>query len=215
MEIRYIGHSSFILKNKQAAVVTDPFDSENVGLKFPKSIEADIVTVSHDHFDHNAVSRVTGNPFVISKPGEYEVKTIGVTGFPSYHDSAAGAERGKNTIFRYEMDNLNICHLGDLGHVLTDAEVERLDGIDVLMIPVGGFYTISPEEASKIIAEIEPSLVLPMHYGRDDLNQKQFGSLKSLADFLKVCEITDINRVSKLTLTRDKLPEQIQVVIFE
>jgi L-ascorbate metabolism protein UlaG (beta-lactamase superfamily) len=216
MEIKYFGHSSFQIKNKYATIVTDPYDQNAIGIKFPKNIEANIVTVSHDHADHNSISNISGSPFVISEVGEYEVSGISFTGFTSFHDNEKGDKRGLNIIFKIEADGLNICHLGDLGHNLNDDELDRIDGVDILMIPVGGFYTIGSEDALKIIKEIEPSYVLPMHYGRSELDPKAFGSLVTLDKFLHDAGAdTEIQKIPKLNVTKDKLPEKMQYVIFE
>ena len=135
MDIFYLGHSSFKLKGKHGSIITDPFDSKKVGLKY-SSNEADIVSISHEHEDHNAVSAIKGEPKVISGPGEYEIKGISILGFSSFHDSKNGEERGKNTIYVFEIDTVRICHLGDLGQKLSDSLIESLGDIDVLMIPV-------------------------------------------------------------------------------
>lgn len=141
MDISFLGHSAFKLKGKTASVVTDPYDP-SIGLKFPKT-EADIVTITHDHLDHNAADQVGGNPFVISGPGEYEVKGIKIIGVPSFHDEKKGEVRGKNTIYNIKIDGLYICHLGDLGQTeLGSEQSDAIGQVDVLLIPVGGFYTI-------------------------------------------------------------------------
>jgi L-ascorbate metabolism protein UlaG (beta-lactamase superfamily) len=215
MEITYLGHAAFRIKGKTATVVTDPFAPEDVGLKFPKHITADVITVSHDHPDHNATGEIEGTAYVVNGPGEYEIKGVGIIGLPTFHDEEKGAKRGKNTIYRIEMDGLSIVHLGDLGHTLSAEDVDALDGVDILMIPVGGFYTIDPAAAVSVINEIEPSIVLPMHYGRTQLNQKAFGALATREAFLKEIGKEDVVPQPKLTVTRDKLPEQMQVVILE
>lgn len=215
MDITYFGHSSFRLRGKSADVVTDPYDSSMVGLKFPKNISADIVTVSHEHPDHNAISAVEGSPFIISGSGEYEVKGVAIVGIPSFHDDEKGKARGKNTIYRFEIDGMNIVHLGDLGHLLTAEDVDGLDGVDILLVPVGGFYTIDASTATKVISEIEPSIVIPMHYGRPELIQKSFGELTPLSVFLKEMGKTETTPVLKLSITKDKLPEEMQVVVLQ
>ena len=147
MEITYLGHASFRIKGKTTTVVTDPYKPDHVGLKFPKHISADIVSVSHDHPDHNAIHQIEGAAYVVNGPGEYEIKGVGVIGLSTFHDEEKGAKRGKNTIYRIEMDGLSIVHLGDLGHTLSAEEVDSLDGVDILMIPVGGVYTIDAAKA--------------------------------------------------------------------
>ncbi len=215
MDITPLGHASFRLKGKQAVVVTDPYASDMVGLKFPKHIAADIVTVSHDHEDHNAVGAVEGSPFVVKGPGEYEIKGVGIVGFSVFHDSEKGAKRGRNTMYRIELDGISVVHAGDLGHLLTDDQIEALDGVNVLMLPVGGCFTIDPAQASQIINEVEPNIVIPMHYGRPELNQQVFGSLAPLANFLKEIGKKETVAISKLTVTKDKLPDEMQIVVLE
>ncbi len=187
MEITYLGHAAFRLKGKSATVVTDPYTPEHVGLKFPKHITADIVTVSHDHPDHNATGQVEGTAYIVNGPGEYEIKGVGVI----------GRKIEQTTMYRIEVDGFSIVHLGDLGRALSAEEVDSLDGVDILMVPVGS-------SAVAVINEIEPSVVIPMCYHRDELTA-----------FLKEIGKEDVVPQSKLTVTRDKLPEQMQVVILE
>lgn len=215
MDLFYLGHSSFKIKGKKSTVVCDPFDSAMVGLKFPKNIEANVITVSHEHKDHNAVEQIGGTPFIVRGPGEYEAQGVSVIGLPSFHDDQKGKERGRNTIYSIELDGIHICHLGDLGEMLTDKEIEELGTVDILLIPVGGVYTITGKQASELIAEIEPSIVIPMHYGRDDLNQKGFAELTTLPAFLKLMGAEGTAVQPKLTITRDKLPETMQMVVLE
>ncbi|MDP1722475.1 MAG: MBL fold metallo-hydrolase [Candidatus Gottesmanbacteria bacterium] len=214
MDITYLGHSSFKLRGKAATVVTDPYGS-NIGLTFPKHVEADIVTVSHQHEDHNALRLVEGNPFIVTGPGEYEIKGVGVVGLGVYHDDQKGAKRGKNTIYRIEIDGLSVVHLGDLGHELTAADVDSLDGVDILLVPVGGVYTIDASVAAKIVGEIEPTIVIPMHYNRPGLDQKMFAELSGVDAFLKEMGKTEVSPQPKFSVTRDKLPEEMQVVVLQ
>lgn len=214
MDITHLGHSSFKLRGKTASVITDPFAS-SIGLSFPKHTAADIVTVSHDHDDHNAASVVDGNPFVITGPGEYEIKGVGLVGMGVYHDDQKGEKRGKNTIFRIELDGLTVVHLGDLGHELSAAQVDALDGVDILLVPVGGVYTIDAGLAAKIVGEIEPTIVIPMHYNRPGLDQKMFGDVAGVDAFLKEMGKTDVASQPKLVITKDKLPEEMQVIVLE
>lgn len=214
MDITSLGHASFRIRGKNATVVTDPYDSGLVGFKFPKHIEADIVTVSHEHTDHNNVAVLEGTPFVIKGPGEYEVRGVGVVGLSTFHDDKKGEVRGYNTIYRIEIDGIAILHLGDLGHILSTSEIDELDGVNVLMIPVGGVYSLDPAQAVAVVNEIEPEIVIPMHYGRPELNQKEFGGLSPVSAFLK--EIgKEAAAQPKLTITKDKLPAEMQVVVLE
>jgi len=212
MDIFYLGHSSFKLKGKNASVIVDPFDSKKVGLKY-SSNEADIVSVSHEHKDHNAVGVIKGEPKVISGPGEYEIKGISILGFPSFHDSKKGEERGKNTIYVFEIDGIRICHLGDLGHKLSDSLIENLGDIDVLMIPVGGIYTIGPTEAVEIVKNMEPSFVLPMHYYVDGIEKGTFGKMEPVETFLKEVNLT-VEKMPKLTVKKEEVNLEVQKVIL-
>jgi len=184
MDITYLGHSSFKVGTKTATLVTDPFDSKMVGLKY-SGVTAEIVTVSHAHPDHNAVDRVSGVKKIIEGPGEYEVSGISVMGYSTFHDNKNGEERGKNTIYVIEAEGLRIVHLGDLGHVLSDDLIDEIGDVDVLMMPVGGFYTIGPKEATEIVSKIEPYFVIPMHYRMEGLNPELAEKILPLTDFLK------------------------------
>lgn len=215
MEITYLGHSSFKLRGKNVTVVTDPYDSDMVGIKFPRHTSADIVTVSHDHADHNAVNVLEGSPFIVRGPGEYEIKGVSIIGVAAYHDNEKGAKRGRNTLYNIHIDGISIAHLGDLGHELTSSEVEALGNVDILLIPVGGTFTIDAETAAKVVAEIDPKIVIPMHYGRPELNPKTFGDLLTVGAFLKEMGKETIIPQSKLAISKDKLPQELQVVVLQ
>ncbi len=210
MDITYLGHASFKIKGKNASLVTDPFDPK-IGLKFPK-VEADIVSVTHSHFDHSASSQVGGEPFVVSGPGEYEIKGVEIVGVQSFHDNKKGEERGKNTIYNFKIDKLNIAHLGDLGQErLTDDQIEEIGNVDILMIPVGGYYTIDASVASKIVSQLEPKIIIPMHYRDADSTIKE---LAGVENFLKEMGKEGIEPVQKFSITADKLPEETQIVVM-
>lgn len=183
MEITYLGHSSFKLKGKTSTLITDPFDPDMVGLKFPK-LEADLVTISHHHADHDKLDQVSVSKMVIDGPGEYEISGVSIIGIKTYHDSKKGEERGKNTIFVIEIDGVRVCHLGDLGHTLSEGQLSEIGQIDVLMIPVGGEFTIGPEEAAKVTHSIEPGMILPMHYKVAGL-ASTFDKLQPLDEYIK------------------------------
>lgn len=214
MDIKYLGHSSFFIKTKDAKLVTDPFDPKMVGLKFPKT-EADIVTVSHQHQDHNNTKAIDGSPLVINMAGEYEKKGLRVFGYQTYHDKQNGAERGENIVYKFEGDNVSVLHCGDLGLVWDDSFIDQMGEIDVLLIPVGGFYTIDPAEAVELIKKIEPSIVIPMHYGSTKLNQQGFGKLAPVEDFLKKIGAENSVPVPKLVVKKEELTEEIKVVVME
>ncbi len=215
MDITPLGHASFKIRTKAATIITDPYDSAMVGLKFPKNIEADVIIVSHDHQDHNAVAQIAASPFVVSGPGEYEVKGVHIRGIASFHDDAQGAKRGKNTLYHIEADGLRLAHLGDLGHTLSSSDIEQLGEVDILFIPTGGTFTIDAKQAAAIVNDIEPAIVIPMHYGRRELNQKEFGPLAPVSDFVKEMGKIGLMPQTKLSVTKDKLPEEMQVVVLE
>lgn len=210
MDISWLGQACFKLKGKQATIVLDPY-SDQIGFKLPK-VEADIVAVTHDHYDHNASSEVSGDPFVITGPGEYEIKSINVVGIPSFHDNKKGQERGKNILYSVQIDGVRVAHLGDLGQdELTSAQIDSLGNVGVLMIPVGSVYTIDAATAAKIAASLEPDIILPMHYQDKDAKV----DLEPVEKFLKEMGKEDVEIVKKLTVSRDRLPSELQVVLLE
>lgn len=213
MDITYLGHASFKIKGKNATVVTDPYDANDVGFKFPTT-EADIVTVSHEHGDHNKVEKITGEPFIIRGPGEYEVKGVSVLGFPTFHDDKKGEEKGSNTIYVFEIEGLRIAHLGDLGHKLSEKLVEDLGDIDILLIPVGGFYTIDAATAVEVVQSIEPSIVIPMHFKAPGINEGVFGKLTTSDDFVKMLSLPSEN-LAKLSIKKSEIAEEKKVIVLE
>lgn len=215
MDIYPLGLSSFRLKGKKATLVTDPFDEKIVGLKYPRNVEADIITVSHQHPDHNVISHIGGSPVVFSGPGEYEARGIDVLGVATHHDDKNGVERGVNTVYKIEMDGLRIVHMGDIGHVLTEEQSELLDEVDILLLPVGGTYTVDAKKAAEIVTLLEPSLVIPMHYQKLGLNQQTFGALGEVDLFLKEMGKETVVPQSSLKITKDSLPPELQVVVLE
>ena len=160
--IRWLGHACFHCQGEGVSLLTDPFDEE-VGYPLPQ-VEADLVTVSHDHHDHNAVNLLPGNPGVIKEVGVHHFQSLEIKGFPVFHDEVKGAKRGDNIIFVWEMDELRLCHLGDLGHLLDDTTLNSIGKIDILMVPVGGTFTIDAREARDVVDQLHPRLVIPMHF---------------------------------------------------
>jgi L-ascorbate metabolism protein UlaG (beta-lactamase superfamily) len=210
MEIIWFGQACFLIRSKNGYIVTDPY-SEECGLRLPKNLKADIVTVSHNHFDHNNIKAVSGMeddqpPFVINGPGEYEVNKIEIIGFPTFHDNQKGNLRGKNTVYTFKLEDLEICHLGDLGHSLSDEEIEKLNQVDVLLVPVGGTYTIDAKKALEVINQIDPKIVIPMHYQIEGLSTSI--SLEGVDKFLKEigAEVTplDLLKISKNDLEEEE-----------
>jgi L-ascorbate metabolism protein UlaG (beta-lactamase superfamily) len=163
LRFRWLGHACFeLVFDNGTVIVTDPFDA-SVGYPLPE-VRALGVTVSHDHFDHNYVEAIQGNPEVIKGPGTHLVGGIKITGIDSFHDQNEGKDRGDNTIFLFDDGKMRVAHLGDLGHELDQTRLELLGAIDVLLIPVGGFYTTGPQEAANIIEKLNPRVVIPMHF---------------------------------------------------
>ena len=216
MQIVWHGQSCFQIttsqgKNNQVNIVIDPFD-ETIGLRVPK-LEANILLVSHQHHDHNNVKAVSGDPVLISGPGEYEVKEVFIQGIPSFHDSSLGKERGQNTIYTIETEEIRLCHLGDFGQKeLTSEQIEKIGEVDILMIPVGGIYTISAKESAKVMSQIEPSIIIPMHYQIPKLKLK----LDGLDKFLKIMGIKKIEPLAKLSIKKkDISPEEAKIVVLK
>lgn len=214
MDIYPLGHSSFRIKGKVATVVTDPFSPTMVGLKFPKVEAADMVTVSHDHEDHNNTALVGGTPFIVTGPGEYEVAGVTVLGYPTFHDDKKGEERGRNTIYKMTVDGIRIVHLGDLGHKLPEEIVDKLGDVDILFVPVGGHYTIDAAGAAEVVSQIEPLVVIPMHYKREGM-AKEFNEVEGVEKFLKLMGAEGVERINKYSVSRDRLPENTTVVVLE
>lgn len=213
MIITWQGHSCFKMQDKISSdgvtVVTDPF-GKNYGLKVP-NFEADIVTSSHNHDDHNNISALRGNPFVIDCAGEYDIKNVLVEGVHSFHDDKDGTERGSNIIFRFEIEDISIVHLGDLGQVLNSAQLEKLAGTDILLIPVGGTYTLNAKQAVEVISQIEPRIVIPMHYKTDDLKL----DIDGVDKFIKEMGITP-SYEEKLKISKRDLPsEDMELIILK
>lgn len=216
MTIHWPGQACFQIiaarnKGEQVSVLIDPFSGE-IGLKLPK-LEPDILLVSHSHYDHNNIKQVSGSPFLITGPGEYEVKKVFIQGIPSWHDEKVGKERGENTIYTIEIEEMRLCHLGDLGQKeLTEEQLEKIGEVDILMIPVGGIYTISAKEAFKIISQIEPKIIIPMHYYIPKLKIK----LDGLDKFLKTMGIKKIEPLPKLSIKKkDFSEEEAKIIVLK
>ena len=192
-------------------IVTDPFDS-TVGYPLPDET-ADICVVSHDHFDHNCISVVKGNPEVIKGAGEKEAKGIKFKGVGSFHDEKGGSERGENTIFTWELGGIKFAHVGDLGIDLTDSQKQEIGMVDILFVPTGGFYTIDAATASKVVASLNPKVVIPMHYKTPFLGENF--PIAGVDEFLKRKE--NVVKVDKgsVSFTRESLPEKITIYVLE
>lgn len=214
MEIKYLGHASFLIKTKTAKIVTDPFDPQMVGLKFPK-VEAEIITISHQHQDHNRADLVLGSPTVFDWPGEFEKMGVRIFGFKTYHDKEKGEKRGENIIFKIETEGVSLVHCGDLGLIPSDDFLDKLGTVDILFLPTGGFYTIDASEAYELVRKIEPTIVIPMHYNHPKLNQEVFGALSPVEEFTKKFGIEKPQTLPKLIYKKGEEEGEMKVVVLE
>lgn len=202
MEVQWYGHSCFRLADQSGfTVVTDPFD-QSVGYPLP-NLSADLVTLSHDHFDHNHYQGVKGSPKVANRPGTVAGLPRGVTarGVAGFHDEEQGRRRGSNTIFLIELDGIRVAHLGDLGHQLSADELAELIPVDVLLAPVGGTYTVDAQGAFAVCQAVQPKLVIPMHYKTEVSRVK----VATVDPFLRLCSKVERPNVNRLTLTAEGL----------
>jgi len=208
-EITWLGHASFRIKSKDAIIIADPYD-RGLGLGTLNQ-KADIVTISHEHPHHNTLTGVKGEPFVIRGPGEYEVKGVFVTGVWSFADGEGGKDLGRNNVFLFHLDDLVVCHLGALGHTLNSHQLEALGDVDVLMVPVGGHTALSATKASEVISQLEPKIVIPMHYstGRESVD------LDTLDKFMKEMGLKEWTPQDKLAIKSSDLDETTQVIVLE
>jgi len=210
MKIKWLGHSSFLIESERGIkIITDPFD-ETLGYKLPR-IKVNIVTVSHEHFDHNYVRGVKGRPVVFKGLVNRESHKMEFRGISSYHDSVYGGQRGLNTIFVIKTDGLNLCHLGDLGHVLDSDKLTEIGRVDILFIPVGGFYTIDSSQAIQIIKEIKPKIAIPMHYKTEAIKF----SIDPVEVFLSDKDNVQRLESNEFEIKEDTLPKNAQIYVLK
>lgn len=209
MDIKWYGHSCFRLRDRAGIVVTDPFP-RTLGYERPPRLRADIVTISHEHENHSDLRGFQGEPFVINGPGEYEVSGIFVTGIRTFHDNKKGKDRGFNTIYLIQYEDMSVCHLGDLGHVPSQEQVEELNEVDILLVPVGGAGALTAAQAAEVVSLIEPRLVVPMHYRTEVYS----GQLEPVEKFLKEMGLKEVPTEAELKVTKNQLPEETQVVLL-
>jgi L-ascorbate metabolism protein UlaG (beta-lactamase superfamily) len=211
MKIKYLGHSAFVTtSNKGVKIVTDPYTPSH-DLTYGEITEsADIVTVSHGHRDHNNVAAVKGSPEVISRAGRSVVKGIEFKGVASYHDDAGGSLRGDNIIFCFGVDGVTVCHLGDLGHRLDDKQLKEIGRVDVLLIPVGGVYTIDAKVATGVCDQLKPRVVMPMHYK----TEKGLPGIFGVDEFLR--GKANVSRLdsSQAEFKPGELPATVQIIVL-
>jgi len=208
VDITWLGHSCFRIKGNQATVITDPFPPD-LGYTLGKPT-ADIVTVSHQHPSHCYIQGIGGEPKVVRGPGEYEISNVLIIGVATCHDAVKGQTRGKNTVYLMEIDGVALCHLGDLGHVLNNDQIEEIGNVDVLLLPVGGVSTINATLAAEVIRQLEPKAVIPMHYRTDSVSRE----LDPVGDFLKEMGMENIESRPKLTISKSNLPPSTQVFLL-
>lgn len=213
MKIDWLGHSCFKVTLKSGTVILfDPFDS-TIGYA-QQEVEADVVVISHDHHDHNDLSHVKGDYTVVDTAGVHELDEFSLEGIKTWHDNADGQDRGENLAFLLNVNGLHLCHMGDVGCVPSADVLERLKDVELLLIPVGGFYTIDAKEAMVIIDAISPNIIIPMHF----LTPQCTLPIAPLHDFLVQARgVYDISHPGKAYLTIDKatLKKRTRVVVME
>lgn len=215
MKVKWLGHAAFLIASDDGKrIVTDPYEPGcfGGGIQYGEIKEtADIVTVSHDHADHNWVSGLQGNPDVAKGSGEKDIQGLTFKGIPTYHDDTEGSQRGENTIFVFEVDGVKVCHLGDLGHSLSDEQVSEIGPVDLLIIPVGGFYTIDVSGASKVVEQLNPKIVIPMHYKTESCGFP----IAEVNSFLKDKERVKKLETPEVEVTTDELPSEREIVVLQ
>jgi L-ascorbate metabolism protein UlaG (beta-lactamase superfamily) len=215
MRVEWLGHSAFLLTASDGTrIITDPYvpGSFSGDIKYgPIREAADAVTVSHHHQDHDGVSRLPGKPKVYDAKGSFKAGSVGVTGFETFHDDSQGTRRGRNTVFVFEADGLRVCHCGDLGHVLTPQQVAAIGRVDVLLVPVGGTFTLDAAGARKVAAQLAARVAIPMHYKTDKLGF----DIAGVEEFLR--GQANVKRVGapEVELGTDRLPPAPEVWVLE
>jgi len=215
MKIKFYGHSAFLITSDQGATIAlDPYESGAFGgaLTYGKiPDQADVVLVSHDHADHNDAKDVPGSPEIVKGSGPKTAKGISFKGISAYHDPSKGSERGANTIFTFAVDGIRVCHLGDLGHILSDKDLAEIGPVDILFIPVGGHFTIDPKEATRVADQIKPRVLIPMHFKTDKVNFP----IVPVEDFLKGKIRVKRTGKSEAAFEKGALPNQMEIVVLE
>ncbi len=209
MEITWLGHSSFRIKGKDVTIVTDPAP-KTMGYN-PGRVTADVITISHGHPGHSFIEGVSDTPKVLQRPGEYEIGNALIRAIPTYHDSERGAKLGKNIIYRIEIDQVLICHLGDLGHTLTPDQMGELTGVEILFVPVGGKSSLDGASAAQMVRLLEPRIVIPMHFK----TPTSTADLDTAERFLKEMGTDALQSQPKLLVTKTTLPPNTQVILLE
>lgn len=210
MNIKWLGHATFLVTSEAGVkIVIDPYASAE-GLRYGEINEtADAVTVSHDHFDHNNIGAVKGNPRVIRSSTEF--KGIKFRAIPAYHDEEVGKKRGTDTVFCIDIDGLTLCHLGDLGQTLTAKQIAEIGKVDILMVPVGGYYTIDAQAATTVCQQLKPKVIIPMHFKTDKVSLPIVG----VDDFLKGKKNVSHLDTSEVEFKAGKLPAETQIMVLK
>jgi L-ascorbate metabolism protein UlaG (beta-lactamase superfamily) len=209
MKIKWLAHAAFLITaDSGSRIITDPYVTNERFRHGDITETAEIVTVSHSHFDHSNVAAVKGNPQVVKDSGIY--KDIKIKGIATAHDEAGGSERGPNIIFCFDVDGVNICHCGDLGHVLTETQVKAIGTVDVLMIPVGGGPTLDAATADKVIEQLKPKIILPMHYRTEKISFPL-----GVEDFIKRKNNVTHTTSSEIEIKANSLPISAQVLVLK
>jgi L-ascorbate metabolism protein UlaG (beta-lactamase superfamily) len=210
-ELTWLGHACFRLRGRDVAIVLDPV-GRHLGYDISR-VRADIVTISHDHPGHNNSEAIKGVLTRIDGPGEYEIKDVFITGIRTYHDNARGAQLGHNTVFVVYLEEMTFCHLGDLGHTLTSDQLDQIGNIDVLMVPVGG-QSLPVATAVEVISQIEPGIVVPMHYASGNAAGAPPPGLETLEKFSREMGLHEPTVRDRLVVRRADIPEDTQVVVL-
>lgn len=209
LQIRWHGHACFEITD-DLTIVTDPHDGKSIGIETP-SVKGDIILVSHDHYDHNSVRTVEKKDSVIVREvGRKEIKGVKIEGIESFHDEVKGAKRGKNTIFKFEIDDIVFCHLGDLGHVPDEGLVEKIGEVDVLFVPVGGVYTLDADTAWETVNRINSKIIVPMHYKIHGLSLP----ISGVDPFLAKNKFKVLHVGNQIDIEKEDLPEEREIWVF-
>ncbi len=213
MTIKLLGHACFLISSSSGVrIMTDPYEPGGFGGQIgygPITDEADVVLVSHEHGDHNYVQGVPGNPIVVR--GSQEAAGIQFNAVSTYHDDTSGSQRGSNAIFTFEVDGIGVCHLGDLGHPLTQAQVDSIGPVDVLLVPVGGTFTIDAAGADQVIAQLQPAVVIPMHYKTAKVGLP----IAAVDDFLADKDNVEKMDTSSVELSADEIAAEQQIIVLQ
>jgi len=214
MIITWYGQACFKIQSGEKAIIIDPY-AKSIGLN-PPSIQADLVFVTHEHADHSNIGTVKGDYFLVNGPGEYEIKGIKARGISSFHDNEGGSKRGLNTLYSIEAEGIKILHMGDIGQErLEGKQLEEIGDVDILMIPVGGFFTVDAKQAASLINQIEPKIVIPMHYQVPKLTITE---LAGVNEFLEEFGEDEVVAQEKLTIKQKDLnteEDKIKIILLK